>query len=584
MKVIHSLKNKKIEKNTNENIFFIITNKKGGYCYLSNKPKSRYEGLFFNDNFKMYKVIENIKLDGEITEIQNNFYNIERKKNSVIEKYFMPYGFNSLVYELNKQCEFELILDIRESYKNPEFGRHYEMSEEYNKIIIKYNQENEFECYVVVSGYSSYNKTQQWFKQYYDLDEKRKSLPYEKHVFSALKLKSNKAVITFSKNKEKAIKENDYILNNLKSLKKKKKKDIDNLLTKNIKDINKKFAYYCALKQLNELCVTINKKEGIFAGLPWFFQFWARDELVSLKALLSMKKYYEAKQIILRSVSSIDKKGLIDRFPDGDILSADGIGWLLKRIRELNTESKKYLIKDNLKKIRKKIEPFVFYFLTKNSVGNLIVNHNKETWMDSIDRDGIKIEIQALWLSAFKTLYGITNDFNYKRYESKLKKSVRKHLWNGKYFADGFKDWTIRPNIFIANYIYPELLNKGEWVRCFERILPRLWLNYGGISTIDTESALFNKTHTGENNLSYHNGDSWFYLNNMAALVLYRTDKKIFKKYIDKIIKSSTEDILWKGAIGCASEISSASNLESLGCLSQAWSSATFIELIEEMY
>ena len=52
------------------------------------------------------------------------------------------------------------------------------------------------------------------------------------------------------------------------------------------------------------------------------------------------------------------------------------------------------------------------------------------------------------------------------------------------------------------------------------------------------------------------------------------------KSYIEKISAASTTDILWKGAIGCASELSSASSQKAEGCLNQAWSNATFIELM----
>ena len=91
------------------------------------------------------------------------------------------------------------------------------------------------------------------------------------------------------------------------------------------------------------------------------------------------------------------------------------------------------------------------------------------------------------------------------------------------------------------------------------------------------------RNYTGENNKSYHRGDSWFWINNLAALVLYKLDKNKFKKYIDKILKASTEEILWKGAISHHAELSSASKLKSQASLMQAWSSAMYVELIREM-
>ena len=95
---------------------------------------------------------------------------------------------------------------------------------------------------------------------------------------------------------------------------------------------------------------------------------------------------------------------------------------------------------------------------------------------------------------------------------------------------------------------------------------------------------MFTDTNTGENSQSYHRGDSWFWLNNLAAIQLNRTNPKKFQKYIQKIISASTEDILWKGCAGCASEISSAKELSSHGCFNQAWSNAMYMELIDELY
>ena len=103
-------------------------------------------------------------------------------------------------------------------------------------------------------------------------------------------------------------------------------------------------------------------------------------------------------------------------------------------------------------------------------------------------------------------------------------------------------------------------------------------------STLDKKNPLFCLSHTGENPQSYHNGDSWFWINNLAAIVLYKIDKNRFKKYIEEIVKASKNEILWNGAIGHHAELSSASQLKSEGCIMQAWSAALFIELIETLH
>ena len=50
MRVVHSFLSKKIEKAVEEGVDFLISNKKGGYCFLSGKAVSRYQGVFFYEN------------------------------------------------------------------------------------------------------------------------------------------------------------------------------------------------------------------------------------------------------------------------------------------------------------------------------------------------------------------------------------------------------------------------------------------------------------------------------------------------------------------------------------------------------
>jgi glycogen debranching enzyme len=68
----------------------------------------------------------------------------------------------------------------------------------------------------------------------------------------------------------------------------------------------------------------------------------------------------------------------------------------------------------------------------------------------------------------------------------------------------------------------------------------------------------------------------------MAALCMLRLDYPLFKDYVDKILKASTNEMLYHGFIGHCAELSYASELKSAGCFSQAWSAATLIELLEE--
>jgi glycogen debranching enzyme len=126
-------------------------------------------------------------------------------------------------------------------------------------------------------------------------------------------------------------------------------------------------------------------------------------------------------------------------------------------------------------------------------------------------------------------------------------------------------------------------LTNKEWEICFDNTLKSLWLDWGGLSTIDKNNTLFTEESTGEDVKSYHRGDSWFWINDLTALVLNKISNKKFQKQIKRIISASTEEILWKGCIGCHAELSSAKELQSRGCWNQAWSDAMFIEMVDEV-
>ncbi|MBI4143611.1 hypothetical protein HY487_01860, partial [Candidatus Woesearchaeota archaeon] len=133
MEVIHGLGILSVKKDVDENAGFLLSNKRGSYCSFFNLPSSRYRGLFYFDEktMDMYKFIENIELAGsnEISSLKNGFYFAERRKGNLIESFFMPSGFNSLIYELNSEEEINIILDCKESFDNREWGRYYEISE-----------------------------------------------------------------------------------------------------------------------------------------------------------------------------------------------------------------------------------------------------------------------------------------------------------------------------------------------------------------------------------------------------------------------------------------------------------------------
>ena len=536
---------------------FLLGNDLGDYLWFGGSADSRYQGWFITDSKDKetaYKIIEDIRsVDrGEIKVLENMFSKVVRKGDGFKESFTLDKDSSRFIYQLEDEKEVELVLDMRKSYSDdyPE----YDIEDLNGRLLITGKGESET-LFLAIKGFCSYRKEAHRFVRHYEADKKRSSPPFEKAVFKALTLKGSRFIFSASKNKEKA-------LNNLDK----------RIKVKRARDRKEPLDFVAAWKGLDNLVVD---EDGIYAGFPWFFQYWKRDEAISLRGLSIIDKQ-RAKNIFW-SLISRESRG-----PRGNPI-ADGIGWTYKRaflfLNELTNEEEGELANE----LKKDVD-----------IGNsdFRVTKYKETWMDSISREGARIEVQALQLSMYKLgkLIDKENKEAYLQMEAELREKVRDVFWDGEVLADGYDpetewvDKTVRPNIFLAYYIYPELLSPSEWEICFRKALYELWLDWGGLSTISQKDHRYREVHTGENPESYHQGDSWFFVNNLAAIAMHRLNEGRFAYEINKILKASRNDLLWNGAIGHHSEVSSAKSQRAEGAISQAWSFATYLEALYEVF
>jgi predicted glycogen debranching enzyme len=512
-----------------------------------------------------------------------------------------------LLYEVENYDGFcNIDFDVREVFDFDDKGRIYKIYEKDGFVVVEYTKftdaslsELRYRFFMVISGINNFEKPNNWVRKDYSYDAMRNSY-YSFYVYKALRFKVEnkmKIIFVFSDDLDIALQRARFVKKNLNFLKNSNAHYYQELLTK------EKITYNAAIKSLDDLTVNSKKDNlfGIYAGFPWFFHFWARDELISLGAFIILGKYAFVKKILFKHLERICPDGrLANRDPVAWIGSADAIGWLVKRFYDFISvlhEKKildKFLDEKELEFVFTKIDDSIDKIRENFEKQGLIHSHVKETWMDTDyegdSREGACIEIQALQLCVYSFmgfLAGLLkkNTSKYEKLEKSLAKEVKERFFNGSILADVVNvnpSFIARPNIFLAYYVYPKLLKKKEWISVFKNTIPQLWLKWGGLSTIEKTSPLFSWHYTGENNISYHRGDSWFFINNLAALCMLHLDKKLFKDYAEKIFKTSTYELLYKGFIGHCAELSPAFELFSAGCLSQAWSAATLIELIEE--
>ncbi len=605
MQVIHKLSKNFLEKEAyqrevSDNIGFLTANRKGDFASFFNQNQSpvvenslttghsRYSGWFFRNFKEVYKIVEDISLteNKKITTLKNEFWCHKRvsktKESSVEESFFLPEKNRGLVYELSERASFNVFLDFKKIYDTSDEERHYKVEKIKNIVVIECSNKKDTAFLAIKLASPNFLIKDCWEKRNYLLDVKRNSPPHQRYVFWAIQATTKKMVLAVGDTKKQAIKEATYIFNKTYKLKKEKRENIKNFLDfSKVKNPEISMAYKASQNALRELIFEEHHQKQMSAGLPWFFEPWARDSFISMKALLGKNDDILWK-ICQQYFNQITEDGsLPNKATEPNMKNVDAVGWLFKRVGEgiKNKKNNEVVVW----KIKKHLEKTLDKLLKTSNSKELVVACEKETWMDSIDRTGERLEVQALKLNMLKLAFNLTKDSSYKVAENSLKFKVKEKFWNGEILFDGSNDQTIRPNIFLTAYIYPELLEKKEWQTCFDNALKALWLPWGGVATIDKNSPYFHKKHTGEISLSYHSGDSWFYLNNLTAIVLQKNNPERYRAYIDKILEASSKEILLLGAVGCHSELSSSENLTSEGCYSQAWSNALFVELVQQL-
>ncbi len=542
----------------------LLSNGQGSFALLR-VPQSRYDGVFLRKDNRVFRVIESLDVPAECC--------------------WMPDNQNAFVVNLPNATETTLNLDCGELFDNRQWGRAYEVSQMHKCLVFSFSKFNdprdgmgnpsEYQLHVAIFGDElEYLPIQKWTERMYSKDQQRNSWPWTRWVYQACKLRIKDAVFAFSTNKNEAVETAINMFAQRSKLKSQKAKRLALLAKGKSTEVANALLAIDALKT----------PDGLLAGLPWFSQVWARDELISLKSLILAKEFATVKKILWKHLANVDVTLQSKR--DG-AKSADAPGWLFFRIGEFLQALEKarvlktFVTSKELAFVKQKLNAVLdSLFKTRFNEG-VIVNLAGETWMDSESREGANIEIQALTLAVLKLNSKLSGKQDVR--ELQLKVAVRRDFLKNRTIIDGKGHSEIRPNLFLAAYLYPELFTKQEWTDGFDRALDALWLDWGGLATIDKASPSFTKDSTGENAKSYHHGDSWFWLNNLAAIAMKHLDAKHYAKYIHKIteagMKSQKLDV-----INVSGELSSASHLSSQGSPVQLWSNATFVELCQTVF
>ena len=531
------------------------------WFFLSQKKKSRYFGGFIFCHNQALRFLDDIDFKDEI-------YEIDILSPSEVIIYFknnqayLNLTQDSLEITFSSYQEIKLTFDIKAIFDNDPFKRKIKI-EKISSVSFLVEEFFEGQGFIklLIESDSPLNFQEAWKEKFFDFDFQRNSPPFNWYIFDGIygKVREIKIKVVFpDMNKTTRI-----------SADKNTQIDADNKISVNPRsDYPRKSAFTLLINFLLSRLNSLVLDNYLSAGFSWFYENWHRDELLSMfliRGLYGFKTDYTDNKNPLESALdprlSVNERikfylynleNIWDKNKPGGSLAVDTFLLFL-----LNLPQDLFLVHFNL------LENYLQKWRKEFDLDNL---PPYSTWMDTLERKDA-LEIDVLYLKALRRFAKINKD--YVPLANNLKGRIIKKI----------KENPVDVNLIFAFLFLEDIFTLDEWRNFFEKLLKENYLSWGGLTTLALNNPKFLDEDDGEKAKAYHQGDSWYFLNNLLAYSLAKIDFQRFKNFIQKIIESSFSDLFFDGALGWSSEISSAKKRKSEGSLVQTWSitSLTFL-------
>jgi glycogen debranching enzyme len=432
---------------------------------------------------------------------------------------------------------------------------------------------------------------------------------------SSLRIHNSTFVFVAVDTKSQTIALAKYVAQNYTTLIEKRKKRMEDLLNYSyVRTNNKRFdkALYWAKISMDALIMN-QRGKGIFAGLPWFDNYWGRDSFISLPgATLVTGNFKDAKEILKSFAAWQDTNpsstnyGRIPNLVTTNSIAyntADGTPRFVSALYNyIKYSGDTTFMREMYPVVKRSIEGTIKYHMDSL---DFLTHGDAETWMDAVGPDGPwsprgnrAVDIQSLWWNqlviAADMAFALSDKMNnqlWKSMHNRMSDNFKKYFIDtttGLYYdhlsADGTPNKQVRPNQLFAYGV----IGAGE--RMLRTVTNKLVYRYG-IASLSQDDENFHPYHNYEPyyvpDAAYHNGIVWQWLSG---------------RWIDLVAEYSTSDcafqvtdnmvcqILERGAIGTLSELIDAAPRKDekeprlSGAYSQAWSIAEFIRTFYQTY
>ncbi|MFI5336045.1 MAG: amylo-alpha-1,6-glucosidase [Opitutales bacterium] len=358
--------------------------------------------------------------------------------------------------------------------------------------------------------------------------------------------------------------------------------------------------------------ITRQTGPGIYAGLPWFNDYWGRDLFISLPgACLVTGQLEVAREILLsfaryqnRDEHSRDYGRVPNRLRPDDIIynTTDGTPRFLIALWDyVRYSGDTALVRELYPAIQRAIEGPLKYRVDDQAY---LTHDDADTWMDAqwqgripwSPRGNRANDVQALWLRqlqagiAFARLMG--NEADAERWAGvagRLQAHVGRDFFrpDHPYMADrlqpdGTPDFTFRPNQLFALDFVPEERRAGLTRLVWEKLVYP-W----GVASLSPDDPNFHPwlehptyLHKDE---AYHNGTVWLWNNGIAIdrMLAAGATAPAYSLFENM----SRQSLQGAGAVGALSELNDAlpppnqTAARPAGAFDQAWSGAEYLRV-----
>ena len=381
-----------------------------------------------------------------------------------------------------------------------------------------------------------------------------------------------------------------------------------NPISSNIKELDKAINW---LTLTTDELVTEQQGMGIYAGLPWFNEYWGRDMFISMPGTCLVSGQFDvAKQILLDFAKFQDKNPESPTYgripnranPDGILYNTtDGTPrFVIQAFELLEYSGDTAFVSEIFPAVKLSIDASCQNFTDDKGY---LTHADEDTWMD-VKRNGIPgsprgnraNDIQALWygqLEAGSRLAELVGDKEsaerWLRLASKIRSNfehdycdkegnmVYDHL-----NSDGTPDKQFRPNqLYCFEMIGDEEFKKKVTRRCWEE-LTYPW----GVASLAQWDTQFHPQHENwpyyHKDDAYHNGTVWLWNNGIAMqrMIEYGQVEAAWQ-----LFQNMNRQALVEGAVGSLSEKADAHPREGKswvnrsGTFLQAWSNAEHLRV-----